>query len=367
MKKVWSFVITGGPCSGKTTALSTIEQELTNRGYYVLIVPETATELIPNGIKPFGNSLTPFDFQHAVVQKQLAKESLYRMIVDKLPHEKIVILHDRGIMDGKSYVPHDQFDTILHNFGLTEVDARDRYSAVFHMVTAANGAEDAYSLANNAARTETPEEARRLDELGIANWTGHQHLHIIDNSTDFEGKKKRLMNAVYSSLGIPEVAEIDRKYLIEIPDFNVISSIHFTEVHIMQTYLKSARNNVELRLRQICQNDVFSYYLTEKVDLGDGSKRIETERKISEREYISYLSQMDPLAKPIVKKRICFVYKNQCFKVDIFDFSDKHALLEVDCTHDESVEIPYFIHVAREVTENPFYRNYNLSQTRMLL
>ena len=39
MKQIWNFVLTGGPCSGKTTALSTIEQELSSRGYYVLIVP----------------------------------------------------------------------------------------------------------------------------------------------------------------------------------------------------------------------------------------------------------------------------------------------------------------------------------------
>lgn len=366
MKKVWSFVITGGPCSGKTTALSTIEQELSNRGYYVLIVPETATELIPNGIKPFGNSLDSLQFQYVVVEKQLSKEALYRKVADMLPHKKIVILHDRGIMDGKSYVSPNQFNNILHNFGLTEVDARDRYDSVFHLVTAANGAIPAYSLDNNAARTETPEEACRLDELGIANWTGHQHLHIFDNSTDFEGKKRRLMNTIYSSLGIPEVAEIDRKYIIEIPNFNTVSSINFIEFDIVQTYLESDYNNVEIRLRKRGQNGSFSYYLTQKTDLGNGTKRIETERKISSREYFSLLYRQDPQSTPIVKKRICFVYKNRCFKVDVFDFSTTHALMEVDCGLHESVEIPDFIKIIREVTGDPFYRNYNLSKHHLL-
>ena len=32
---VGKIVLTGGPCAGKTTALSTIEQELTDRGYRV--------------------------------------------------------------------------------------------------------------------------------------------------------------------------------------------------------------------------------------------------------------------------------------------------------------------------------------------
>ena len=95
MKKVWSFVITGGPCSGKTTALSTIEQELSSRGYYVLTVPETATELIPNGIRPFGNSLNLLAFQYVVFSKQLFKEELYQKISQMLPHDKIVIIYDQ--------------------------------------------------------------------------------------------------------------------------------------------------------------------------------------------------------------------------------------------------------------------------------
>lgn len=366
MKKVWSFVITGGPCSGKTTALSTLDQELKSRGYYVLIVPETATELISTGIKPCGDYLNSLEFQYMIVEKQIEKETLYRKAAEMLPYNEIVILHDRGIMDGKSYVSPTEFNLLLADFGLTIVDATDRYDAVFHLVTAANGAEEAYTTSNNSARTETPEEARKLDELGIANWTGHQHLHIIDNSTDFEGKKRRLLNAVYSSLGIPAVAEIDRKYLIEIPDFSAISSIKFTEVDIVQTYLKCTTPGTEIRLRKRGQDSSFSYYLTMKMDLDTGTKRIERERKISQKEYISSLSRADPKSKPIVKKRICFVYKNRCFKVDVFDFSTTHALMEVDCGLHESVETPDFIKIIREVTGNPLYRNYNLSKHRIL-
>jgi len=157
LKQIWSFVLTGGPCSGKTTGLSTIEQELSNRGYYVLVVPETATELISTGIRPFGNSLELLDFQYVVFQKQLFKEELYKKVaLQSIPAEKIVILHDRGIIDNKSYVSNEEFHQILTFFSMNEVDARDRYDAVFHLVTAADGAEEFYTLANNAARTETP-------------------------------------------------------------------------------------------------------------------------------------------------------------------------------------------------------------------
>ena len=40
------IVITGGPCAGKSTAMSWIQNTFTQMGYTVLFVPETATELI---------------------------------------------------------------------------------------------------------------------------------------------------------------------------------------------------------------------------------------------------------------------------------------------------------------------------------
>lgn len=247
MKQVWSFVVTGGPCSGKTTGLSTIEQELSSRGYYVLIVPETATELISTGIRPFGNSLELLPFQYIVLEKQLSKEELYRKVANMIPSDKIVIIHDRGIIDNKSYISKEQFEKLLADFSMNEVEARDRYDAVFHLVTAANGAEEFYTLENNAARTETPEQARQLDTVGISNWTGHSHFRIIDNSTNFERKMVRLMNEVYSALGEPTPIEIERKYLIRKPNLEELAKhVNFTAVDIVQTYLRSS-DSIERR------------------------------------------------------------------------------------------------------------------------
>lgn len=366
LKQVWTLVLTGGPCSGKTTGLATIEQELTNRGYYVLIVPETATELISTGIRPFGNSLELLPFQYIVFEKQLHKEELYRKVADMLPAEKIVILHDRGIIDNKSYIDSEQFEGILHHFSMNEVEARDRYDAVFHLVTAANGAEDFYTLANNTARTETVEEARALDKRGISNWTGHPHFRIIDNSTNFEDKMAKLMNEVYAVLGEPIPLEIERKFLIKKPDLDVLShNASITVVDIVQTYLKSS-GNAERRIRQRGQNGNFSYYLTEKREI-DSLRRVELEKKISEKEYISYLSEMDISLAPIVKKRICFVYNSQYFEVDLFDFCNDRALMEIELTSEAtSIDYPNFIEVIKEVTNDPRYRNHSLAKSQTL-
>ena len=50
--KIWKFVITGGPCAGKTEAIKIVKQDLSNKGLKVIAVPETATEHITSGITP---------------------------------------------------------------------------------------------------------------------------------------------------------------------------------------------------------------------------------------------------------------------------------------------------------------------------
>lgn len=41
--------LTGGPCAGKTTAMATLNQTLSQMGFRVLIVPEAATMLMKGG------------------------------------------------------------------------------------------------------------------------------------------------------------------------------------------------------------------------------------------------------------------------------------------------------------------------------
>ncbi|MBQ9298341.1 MAG: AAA family ATPase [Clostridia bacterium] len=366
MKQIWHLVLTGGPCSGKTTGIATIEKELSERGYYVLIVPETATELIGNGIRPFGNCLDNFTFQKVLFEKQLHKEKLYLEVAKKIENEKVVIVYDRGLNDNKSYLSQGEFDNLLKAFDTDEISVKDRYDAVFHLVTAANGAEEYYTLENNASRTETPEQARQLDKKGIENWNGHPHLRIIDNSTDFKQKLNRLMAEIYSVLGEPVPVEIERKYLIVMPDLNVLSKyVSTTVVNIVQTYLKSEPGK-EVRVRQRGINGSYFYYLTEKIEISS-VKRIEKERKISQRQYIESLNLADTSLKQIVKKRVCFVYDNQYFELDLFDFSKDKAIVEIELTRESAhINFPSFLNVIKEVTDDLSYRNIALAKSQKL-
>ena len=192
MKQITKVVVTGGPCAGKTTAMSWIQNHFTRMGYKVLFVPETATELIGGGVAPWTCG-TNLDYQKCQVRLQLTKEELFEQAASTMPEEKILIICDRGVMDNKAYMTEEEFAEIMKAEGKNLVELRDQYDAVFHLVTAAKGAEEFYTMENNAARYESIEEARALDDRLIAAWTGHPHLRVIDNSGDFDVKLKNLL------------------------------------------------------------------------------------------------------------------------------------------------------------------------------
>ena len=67
------IVITGGPCAGKSTAMSWIQNTFMQMGYIVLVIPETATELITGGVSPW-TCRTNGDYQKGQLRLQLDKE-----------------------------------------------------------------------------------------------------------------------------------------------------------------------------------------------------------------------------------------------------------------------------------------------------
>ena len=63
-KSLYKIVLTGGPCAGKTTALTRLEESLVEKGFHVFIVGESATELIKGGArKKDKNAIDMVDYQ----------------------------------------------------------------------------------------------------------------------------------------------------------------------------------------------------------------------------------------------------------------------------------------------------------------
>ncbi len=361
--EITKIVITGGPCAGKTTAMSWIQSNLTKMGYTVLFVPETATELITGGVAPWtcGSNV---EYQKCQMKLQLEKEKVFEQGAASMPVEKVLIVCDRGALDNKAYMTDLDFSCVLEGLGCNEVELRDNYDAVFHLVTAAKGAEQFYTTANNAARTETVEKAAALDDKLIAAWTGHPHLRIIDNTTDFEEKLKRLIAEIAAVLGEPEPFEIERKYLIEYPDVSALEKLpNCQRVEIIQTYL-TAPEGEESRVRQRGIDGHYIYSQTTKRKITE-MKRVEVERRLSKDEYLRLLMDADPACRPIRKTRYCLTFDNQYFEIDVYPFWKEKAIMEIELS-DETAEIrfPEQIKVIKEVTDDASYKNASLARIR---
>ena len=147
MQQMKKIVITGGPCAGKSTAMSWIQKHFTQLGWTVLFVPETATEFISGGVAPWTCG-TNAEFQVVQMTLQREKERLFEQAARTMPKDRILIVCDRGMLDNRAYMNEEETEWVMEQIGANEVELRDQYDAVFHLVTAAkaNGVDYAIDI-----------------------------------------------------------------------------------------------------------------------------------------------------------------------------------------------------------------------------
>lgn len=389
-KGIHMIAITGGPCSGKTTGLAKLVAMLQDKGYKVLVSPESATKLIQGGVHPW--ELKGNVFQRQILLDTLMQEERFMEAAVEYRNQghKVVILCDRGAMDGKAYVAPGEFEKVCAELGLSLTDiCNTRYHAVMHMRTAALGAEKFYTLENNAARKETPEEARALDQRTLEAWQGHHHPRVIDNSTGFEGKIQRLLAEVSAVLGDPLPIEREEKFLVEPLTIEEIPT-HVTESEIVQDYLLPANTACRRSGCRSCKKPCFkpkarksgawseadgerrvrarkdgagtTYFYTVKQFIRPG-ERIEVERTITRMEYEEFLEIRNPATRTIRKKRLCFFYENQFIELDLFLDPQGLALMEIEQSeHQPELKLPPYVKVLRNVTRERRYSNRSLAE-----
>lgn len=364
-KRIVSVVLTGGPCGGKTQASGWITADMQRKRWRVVFVPESATELINAGISPTscGSDLA---FQRCVMRLQMDKEQQYRLMAEALPCDKVLLVFDRGLMDSKAFLKNMEFQGLLRELGLTEVQARDRYDAVFHLVTVAKGAREHYRTSNNSARRETANEAAALDDRMIKAWSGHPRLRIIDNSTGYEDKLRRLIAEVSNVTGTPGPSQLQRKYLVEMPDLTALENLPTcSKVETVQTYLISdPSQEVRVRRRGIEGDYLYTKTVKEQADPGVKLRRIVSDERLTESQYLAELANADPTLAPLRKIRYCLCEDDRCVQLDVFPFWKDKAVLELPVADEKMPpDVPKMFTVIEEITQNPAYRNYNLAKT----
>ncbi|HEY3277575.1 MAG TPA: ATP-binding protein [Syntrophorhabdaceae bacterium] len=364
IEPVYMVVLTGGPCSGKTSSMAYLTERLSDYGYMVFIIPETATLITNNGIdrRKMDRPRQVIMYEEAILDMQLAFEETYLRAVARIfPERKKVLLLDRGVMDIKAFMPSEEFDQMLRRKGLNEMTLRDRYHGIVHLVTAADGAREYYTGENNRARLETAEEAALIDERIKESWLGHPRLKIIDSRADFESKIRQAFSAISQILGMPESMETREKYLLEQVNYGDLPTHQIIEIE--QVYLRSQDADEIVRIKKRSQGFSLLYFLGRTKKSGTS---IEEEELITEQQYMNLMKLAKAGTEPLIKDRISFLWHGQRFELD--RYKGRHEgllLLNVErfrSTGQESgTELPPFITIKQKITNFARYTDRNLS------
>ncbi|CAD6193215.1 unnamed protein product [Caenorhabditis auriculariae] len=364
--KVYKIVLTGGPCGGKTTAqvrLATFFRE-----------PRM------EGVHSAGNGHYPArrPRQRDLLATMHQIENTFFNQASAIKNKNVLIICDRGCMDPSAYSSAEHWNKMLTELKYDEFDLRcNRYDQIAHLVTAADGAEKYYTLANNSIRSEGIDHARDLDKITRNVWVGHPYLDIIDNTNTctFEDKVNKLIQVVCYRTGIRMGDRLDknskkRKWLVSVIDETKF--VPYEEFEMEHLYLLTDNPKYQVRLRRRTQRGRSSYTLTAREWFPDEQESIETRKQLSEREYQHYLPMKDNSRAKLFKLRRCFMVGNQYFNLDIYKDplppkaeGHQYMFLETYTTAPKGSPIPPlpgFLIVEKEITGDDKYSMYTLSK-----
>lgn len=239
---IYKIVLTGGPCSGKTTTLASIYEKFSSK-INVICVPETATMTFKAGVKInpacyiFEELVT---FTKELVKMQMNIEDYFTNLAMITKQDTLIIM-DRGTCDTFAYCSPEVKNKVLEELGLTKDSLSEmRYDLVVHLVTSAKGAIEFYNLENNA-RFESVELAISTDKRIQSVWMEHSNFRIVDNSVKgFDHKIERVFNIVGNFINVPQKLFI-KKLLLDknFSDDMLPSDLQYVPYDESFTYLNS--------------------------------------------------------------------------------------------------------------------------------
>lgn len=170
--------------------------------------------------------------------------------------------------------------------------------------------------------------------------------------------------------------EIERKFLVHFPtSWSDLAELFDNLVdvrRITQTYLTPEGNEPSARVRKTVEGltgDTSTVYHYNRKEFVEEGVHEETEHEISRRKYESYLEDAHPAKIAVDKTRFVFKYNDQIFELDVFKGRLKGlAILELELKDKEQkVELPPFLRLIKEVTDDKKFNNFNLANKNIVL
>lgn len=156
--------------------------------------------------------------------------------------------------------------------------------------------------------------------------------------------------------------EIERKFLVVLPEEEELKRHAVRCIRITQMYLLGTQEGASKRIRKSEEPGKVTYTSTEKTRI-DMLQRIEIERELTEEEYRQLQEQADPERSVIHKTRWCVPAGDLMAEIDIFEGFSQYAYCEVELPSPQApYELPPFLEVIREVTEDRRFTNSAISR-----
>lgn len=347
--EIESYVLTGGPCGGKTTILNKVIKEF---GDQIITTPEVASVLLDNlfpkpGMDPAEMELWSRQFQPSVLQTQLGMEEMYRKEAERKMAR--LIIGDRGRRDGGGYWEQG-VDDFNKTFGLNEKEENDRYAGIFHFESLAVHDPDLYEekKATNPARYENAVQAAARDEAIKKAWASHPNWTCFPSTLSMEEKTEQFLAIIAGKLN----TEIELKFrLKELPNIDLGIG-----VPIRQGYF-DVLPGAELRIRQMGDQ----YFITGKSEGTD--TRQECERTWDKGLFEALWPSTSP--RRIEKTRYFVPYNGLTLEIDAYH-GVLSGLITMECefqTRNKMLEfaLPPYIIGAVDVTHLSEYKNKKLA------
>lgn len=259
----------------------------------------------------------------------------------------------------------------MDDLGVTMVQIREnRYDAVIHMVTAADGAEDFYA-SQVEARYESVDEAREKDELLRQAYMGHQRWILIGNRdcSDFQNKIQNVKESVLDVLGYSAGAFFHKKFLLAkdkqadnrvLPiDLSGIRDSSFEEIFVTETMIDYKTSEGEVIASSVeKRGGRQSFMYTLNVKLRMKGQVVQKKKSISPTEYISYKQMVKKGTIPLKSKRVCIIDNGVYIIINYFtelDGAPMLGIIQVRHGNQSKLQLPDYIKVYRDVTDEPQY------------
>lgn len=188
-KKLKIICLTGGPGGGKTAVADVLKREFQHR---VFVLPETASLLYNGGFPRAEGRSQMQQVQMAIYHVQKHAEALAQTKTSKAK----ILLCDRGTLDCAAYFPGG-LGAFLKEIGSSERKECGRYKKVIHLETP--GASRGYDF-SNPVRTESPDEALKLDRKIQKVWSSHPNRILIQSRDSFLHKVSEVVDIVRAEL-----------------------------------------------------------------------------------------------------------------------------------------------------------------------